>query len=382
MKSLSAVSRSRIEPFSPIGSFKVDERDEGGGAQRGGADCAKGIPIVSLFCGAGGLDLGFEQMGFQPILALDNNLAAIESYNDNNGRGVVAKYCNIARMKVDRLVALIERSSPNRPRGIIGGPPCQGFSSGNVVARSADPRNRLPFAYARLIDQLNRLSPVDFFVFENVTGLLRPKHAQRWGEIKKRFEIAGFRLFEEEIDALHFGLAQARRRIFLVGINRALFPSVEFNFPTGRQDTIRTVFDVIHGLPEPTYFARGLAPGEIKHHPNHWTMNPRSSRFSVVQSSKGRSFRQLSWDRPSPTVAYGNREIHVHPSGHRRLSILEAMLLQGFPLSYVLRGTLSEQVTQVSNAVPPPVAEALAFSLKDALYSSLEARLQNDSSTI
>jgi DNA (cytosine-5)-methyltransferase 1 len=66
-------------------------------------------------------------------------------------------------------------------------------------------------------------------------------------------------------------------------------------------------------------------------------------------------------------VAYGHREIHVHPGGHRRISIFEAMLLQGFPEDFVLEGTLSSQVEQVSNAVPPPLAQALATAIKDAM---------------
>ena len=81
----------------------------------------------------------------------------------------------------------------------------------------------------------------------------------------------------------------------------------------------------------------------------------------------GRSFRRLEWDKPSPTVAYGHREIHVHPDGRRRLSIFEAMRLQGFPTDFVLEGTFSSQVEQVSNAVPPPLAEALATAIKVAM---------------
>jgi len=81
----------------------------------------------------------------------------------------------------------------------------------------------------------------------------------------------------------------------------------------------------------------------------------------------GRSFRRLDAGEPSPTVAYGHREIHVHPNGTRRLSIYEAMLLQGFPKKYVLLGPFSAQVEQVSNAVPPPLAYSLALAVRDSL---------------
>ena len=98
-------------------------------------------------------------------------------------------------------------------------------------------------------------------------------------------------------------------------------------------------------------------------------MRPKSPRFynPEIEARVGRSFRRLNWDTASPTIAFGHREIHVHPSGIRRLSIYEAMLLQGFPEAFVLEGNLSEQVEQVSNAVPPPLARSIALAVTRAL---------------
>jgi DNA (cytosine-5)-methyltransferase 1 len=127
----------------------------------------------------------------------------------------------------------------------------------------------------------------------------------------------------------------------------------------------------LQGLPEPTFFHRGLDAGKIAFHPNHWCMNPCSARFKngSLHNSKiiGRPFRLLKWDAPSGTVAYGHREMHVHPSGKRRVSVFEAMLLQGFPKKYQLHGTLSDQVRQVSDAVPPPLAHGLAQAVRQVL---------------
>ena len=98
---------------------------------------------------------------------------------------------------------------------------------------------------------------------------------------------------------------------------------------------------------------------------------PRSKKFTTGElkpgSTKRRSFRVLYWNRPSYTVAYGHREVHVHPQGHRRLSVYEAMLLQDFPPDYVFVGSLSEQISMVSDAVAPPVAKAIASALKKQL---------------
>ena len=103
-------------------------------------------------------------------------------------------------------------------------------------------------------------------------------------------------------------------------------------------------------------------------------MQPKSERFTTREFNRWRSFRRLQWSEPSPTVAYGNREIHIHPSGRRRLSMLEAMLLQGFPQSYRIRGNLSEQVTQICNAVPPPVALVVAKAVRAQLYGHSNKR--------
>jgi len=135
-----------------------------------------------------------------------------------------------------------------------------------------------------------------------------------------------------------------------------------------------TVESKLKGLPSPLLFKRGTKKEDIAFHPNHWTMYPRSKRFtdrSLKNGHKqGRSFRVLKWNKPSLTVAYGNREVHVHPNAERRLSVYEAMLLQGFPKNYELLGTLSDQIRQVSDAIPPQLGAALGKAIRDALYSS------------
>ena len=108
-------------------------------------------------------------------------------------------------------------------------------------------------------------------------------------------------------------------------------------------------------------------------------MAPKSKKFftpgALVEGQRGnRSFKTLSWDKPSVTVAYGNREVHIHPDCKRRLSVFEAMRLQGFPDTYELKGSLSSQITQVSEAVPPPMAKAIGLSLKNLIHSEVAGR--------
>jgi hypothetical protein len=174
---------------------------------------------------------------------------------------------------------------------------------------------------------------------------------------------------EEYIWKAQYIPAQDRPRLILVGYNARLFPGLEWTPPRPTQSVPLTVRSVIGKLREPKYWERGLDPSSIPVHPNHWCMVPKSKNFTtrgalVQGTARGRSFRTLDWTQPSPTVAYGNREVHVHPSGRRRLSVYEALLLQGFPPEYELLGTLSAQISQVSEAVPPPLAQAVAASIR------------------
>ena len=158
----------------------------------------------------------------------------------------------------------------------------------------------------------------------------------------------------------------------LVGLNRDLYPKAVWEAPEGTPEALVSVKQAIRAFPAPKFWERGLAPTDIPHHPNHWCMVPKSKNFvtegALIQgTARGRSFRTLSWDRPSPTIAYGNREVHIHPDCKRRLSVYEALRLQGFPKRFELLGTLSSQIQQVSEAVPPPLGKAIAKSILDIL---------------
>ena len=338
------------------------------------------VPILSLFCGCGGLDLGFTREGFRVLLAIDSNATAVKTYTRNHGEGT-AQVADLAQLDGQDVIRLLEEQHPHKiPRGVIGGPPCQPFSLSNVTNNHANGlRRTLPARYAMILKALNDAFNLDFFVFENVEGITYEKHRRDFTRFKTLFEDAGFKLFEGLLDAQYFGVPQKRPRVFVVGLNKKKFGTWDYQFPSALQTVPLTVADAIGGLREPVLYQRGLVAADFPVHPNHWTMQPKSKRFqdgSLGESqTRGRSFRVLRWEKPSWTVAYGNREIHIHPSGTRRLSIYEAMLLQGFPKSYELLGNLSEQVHQVSDAVPPPLASALARSIRLFLDGDESARV-------
>jgi DNA (cytosine-5)-methyltransferase 1 len=327
------------------------------------------IPILSLFSGAGGLDLGFYRAGFIPRLAVDISPAAVKTYQRNHPYTCV-KQLDLSEVPGEELISLWNACSREAPVGIIGGPPCQAFSVSNVHQRGNDPRAQLVERYADIIGTFARLKGLAFFVFENVTGLLGKKHRDRYLEFKRSCEAAGFRIYEKIIDAVRLGVPQFRPRIIVVGFNEECFGDINFEIPEGESEPV-PVSAVLHGLPEPAYYHPKLKPEDIPFHPNHVTQRPKSRKFTngslLPGQVMGRSFRVLRWDVPSWTVAYGHREVHIHPNGHRRLSVYEAMLLQGFDHNYVLEGTLSQQITLVSDAVPPPVGEAIGLAVKEAL---------------
>ncbi len=333
------------------------------------------VPVLSLFCGAGGLDLGFEEAGFQPLLALDNASAAVESYNINRpGRGQPAKIFDLTDVRPEIIIDWWQELAGDGigPVGIIGGPPCQAFSVANVHKSLHDPRAKLAFEYARIFKAFHDEFNLDFFVFENVVGLARKAHSDSLAVLVACFEENGFDVVPLFLDAVDFGVPQYRRRLFFVGFNRQRFKASKFQQPRGKRSKA-TVREAIGGLPDPMFYTRQGRPSDIGLHPNHWCMNPRSVKFrnGAIKSGemKGRSFRRLAWDVPSWTVSYGHREVHVHPSGDRRLSVYEAMLIQGFPSKYQLSGTLSQQIQLVSDAVPPPLARSLAETVKGFLLS-------------
>ena len=331
-------------------------------------------PVLSLFSGAGGLDLGFKHGGFRPGLAVDIDPAAVETYRWNQPDTHVAPL-DIAQSNPDELVDLwIGVNGDEGPAGIIGGPPCQAFSVSNVHQKRRDPRRKLLINYAKVIEAFTSRLGLDFFVFENVPGLAQGRHRRRYLQFKRLCKKAGYSVREKVVNAGRFGIPQNRKRIIVIGINCERYPELELDPPDGdKQPTPVRV--ALEGIPEPAFCRRDLDASEVPHHPNHVAMVPKSRKFTNGMlepgDHRGRSFRVLSWDKPSYTVAYGHREVHVHPNMHRRLSIYEAMRLQGFPHSYELKGTFSQQVQLISDALPPPLGEGIAAAISKGLgYTS------------
>ncbi|KAA3499067.1 DNA cytosine methyltransferase [Rhizobium rhizogenes] len=318
--------------------------------------------ILSLFCGSGGLDLGFHEAGFHTALGYDKRVDSLASWSKSfpDGKAVEQDIFSLSLDKIDA-----DYGDEFAPVGVIGGPPCQGFSLANRYGGQHDPRNQLVHRFFDIALSLHKRNPLRFIVMENVPALAGSRGGDILTSETVRLEKCGFFVTITTLDAVDYDVPQNRKRLFLVALNTD-FSHSEWVAPE-RSNERKTVRLAIGDLPEPTFYNRLLKDGDIPFHPNHWCMTPKSSKFSSGELTQGfvgkRSFKTLSWDKPSYTASYGNREVHIHPSCTRRLSVFEAMILQGFPRETVLQGSLSSQVKQVSEAVPPPLAYAVARSI-------------------
>src|SRR5436305_420445 len=174
--------------------------------------------IVSLFSGAGGLDRGFKDAGFQVAVAFDASKAAIRTHRRNFPK-TESTVVDLVAVKPSGVAALVaEKIPPGERIGVIGGPPCQGFSRANTTARPGDPRNKLPHIYLKIIAELQRTYTVEFFVFENVLGIGDKKHTPVYQALVAGLSALGFATKEMELCALDFGVPQNRRRIVLAGM--------------------------------------------------------------------------------------------------------------------------------------------------------------------
>lgn len=327
--------------------------------------------LLSLFAGCGGLDTGFEQDGYEIGLAYDKRQPAIESYNHNRKSSRHGHVRDISTLTLEQMD--LDYGSTFNPTAVIGGPPCQSFSKANRSKIENDPRTEMVSRFFLIAANLHARRPLDFIVMENVPEVARADNGRLLAREIKKLEDLGFLVSTSVLNSVDYGVPQTRKRLFLVAINS------ERNFrrwsPPTTQHQKFSVKDAIGTFPDPIHFKRGINPSEVSFHPNHWCMAPKSKRFSdgtlTPGRSSGRCFKTLSWDRPSYTASYGNREVHIHPNCQRRLSVYEAMCLQGFPIDYELRGTMSAQFSQVSEAVPPPLACALAGSITLATKPAL-----------
>ena len=308
------------------------------------------LPIVSLFTGAGGLDLGFEKHAFEPLVCVDNDFESCKTLRFNRPKW------NIFEGDIENFEA-----NDYKPVGVIGGPPCQGFSPAGY-GDPRDPRNMLWREYHRVVEQCHP----DFLVLENVPGMLHNKNRSHFDELVGELEELGFSVNYGVLNAAEFGVPQNRKRLFIVG-GRGFF--IDLPTGTGKQITARqAIRDLERRTTVPNH--------EPNNHASH--VVARWKKLKEGQIDPGYRRGRIYADRPSATIraggGYGPRGNHLagfHPPIHykfpRQLTVRESARIQGFPDTWIFQGSKTAQGRQVGNAVPPPLAGAVARMVVKAI---------------
>jgi DNA (cytosine-5)-methyltransferase 1 len=336
-----------------------------------------GVPVVSFFTGCGGMDLGFEQIGFEHVAAFEYNEIFCRTLRKNRpgwkvfgppySSGDVSKFEEVR----DALEPLISKPFDGV---FIGGPPCQPFSiaANQRFSRSGDNFKRVGFAHEKngnlLFDYVRLI--IEFrpkvFVVENVPGLRDLDGGEQLTAAIEMLADHGYIVNEPTVlDAADHGVPQYRERLFVVGSRT----NASFKFPVAQEHY--GAASVLSDLPEgiPNHETRSHKAGSIE----------RYMKLRYGQRDKLGRVDRLDPTQPSKTVIAGGTNgggrSHLHPEIPRTLSVRECARLQTFPDDYVFLGPTARQFTQVGNAVPPVLAANLACSLADA-YFPMQASLE------
>ncbi len=324
------------------------------------------MKVISLFAGAGGLDLGFEKAGFEIVAANEYDPTIWKTYENNHKAPLIhGDIC-----KID------SNEFPDCD-GIIGGPPCQSWSEAGSLRGIDDPRGQLFYEYIRVL----RDKHPSFFLAENVKGMMAQRHNSAVQGIVQQFENAGYNLHIVLLNASNYGVAQDRKRVFYIGFRKDL--DVNFTQPLAYTNKV-TFKDVIFDLKDTAIAAlpKNKTNGSNCKVPNHEYF---TGAYSTIFMSRNR-VRQ--WDEQAFTVQASGRQCQLHPQapvmpkveknlnkfveGHehlyRRLTVRECARVQGFPDEFIFYyNNLDDGYKMIGNAVPINLAYEIAKSIKNSL---------------
>jgi DNA (cytosine-5)-methyltransferase 1 len=321
---------------------------------------------VELFAGAGGFGVGARAAGFRMALAVELDRNAAQTYRANHP-GVPVIEADVSRLTAAEIRKVVP--GVGQPDILFAGPPCQGYSAAGS-RWAADPKNGL----FRHVSRLARELKAKYVVIENVPGLRNVQGVSFLHGIKVSLGKSGYAAKEYLLNAADFGVAQIRKRYIFLGRDRTIRNEVPSR--PGTPDPLPVegrLMRVLEGLPR-------LNAGEIAEYRrledgrvllNASTMAHKDSVITKIRGIKSHvrspiSYRRLGTDL-APTIIAGHRAFPVHPVLDRAISVREAARIQGFEDQYVFCGPRSTQPLQVANAVPPPLAMAVAGHMRQLI---------------
>jgi DNA (cytosine-5)-methyltransferase 1 len=345
------------------------------------------LPMVSLFSGAGGLDLGLEAAGFSTVLATDIDEHSCATLNWGKAASAdkpvpFLRHAQIIREDIaaEGMADLILRKTGCK-RGEIallaGGPPCQAFSVFGQRRGRSDPRSQLAFHYLHLLAAIRPKA----FVFENVYGLLTIESGKIFNELCERLALPGkgirYQLSVFREDAVNFGVPQFRDRVFIIG-DRDGCTMRPFQRITGEGKPSlfecvlpwRTVRDAFRGLPP-------IGSSYPANHVGRVHSDRIKRRYASLRAGERdhhTRINKLDLNRPSFTIIVGSDrgggKGHIHPTEAREVTPRESARIQTFPDWWAFSGTSRHPIRQVGNAVPPIFAAAIGNEIRAQIFSA------------
>ena len=355
------------------------------------------LNVLDLFCGCGGLSLGFQNAGYNIVGGIDFNPAAMETHKRNFHTDF--EYCgDISTLSNEE----IKEKFNKKVDVIIGGPPCQGFSGLNRRNKDYnDPRNMLFLQYLRFVELLNP----KIVLIENVKQILTAKDGFVKDEIIKALNKFGYNVSYSIVDASLFGVPQNRHRAIFVGVKDKVgsfdFESLKKYYK--KKVTIREAISDIAKIeqkvlesvdseffllnkPESDYqkVMREASDNKLYNHllyyptkhvqemmsyvgeGENWKKVPSNLFKSERDNRQSNYLKRLSYDSQSITIDTGHN-MYFHPEFNRVPTIRESARLQSFPDNFIFYGKKGEQFRQVGNAVPPLLAYAIGLAIKEIL---------------
>ena len=341
------------------------------------------LPALSLFAGAGGLDVGIDQAGFKTVCSIELDPHCVSTLRKNS-KSKIAWQVDVQALSPKR-VGDVLNIRPGELSLLHGGPPCQPFSQIGHKGGMNDPRGRLVFEIVRFAAVLRPTA----VIMEQVPRFLDatvPQGTTAREVLAEEFHAIGYDMNVAVLDAVNFGVPQRRKRAIIVCVPHGQ----KYHFPVSVLVNPATVGHAIDDLP------LAVRVGEEPLANNHIDVTPERDRHRISFVPEGQwlskvseapasvrqcltakdttKFRRLHRDEPSLTLRCG--EALYHPTEDRYLTPRESARIQGFPDKYVFTGPIRrrtgtvrdlDQHRQVANAVPPPLARSIAKSVKASL---------------
>ena len=355
------------------------------------------LTCIDLFSGAGGLSRGFYDAGYDVVLGVDWDDAALKTFKENHGTADAMKLDLFNHDNIDVIVDYLEEKRISLDV-LVGGPPCQGFS----IAGPRNMNDKRNYLYLAMVKLANRLKP-RAVVLENVPGMLQTNGGIGAKRIVEDFKEIGYTMVPKLLYAPDYGVPQIRKRVFFVGLRdkEELFefpsPSVDKKHYVSCEEAIGDLPSlqtedgmIIHGEEEQPYrceaesdYQRKMRKNStcVKNHIGSIPIEKTKSMIALVP--EGKNYKALPDEyrnlykyhealtryhskRPSNTINTGHRS-HFHYKWNRIPTVRESARLQSFPDDFIFYGSKSEQYRQVGNAVPPILGQAVAEALKKYL---------------